>query len=220
MKTTLMYRLLAIAVISAASPALAFSAEYYVNFYLTGGFYLWAREGGGGPPYGLGVPRGEVRASMTYPPNRFADWILTDVNGGSLESGDQVYIRTGANGQLMCAENGGGGRVNANRVSVGGYELFTIHKVSGGGTIGHNDQIALQASSGHFLCAENGGGLGVVADRLGIGAWETFQLQIRWLGPPYWTVADWDPWTWNDWEIDPEFPYYQWTVQYNNNCYN
>lgn len=197
----------------------ASGTEYRVSFSNSSGFSVWAREGGGGPPYGSGLWRGQVMASFTGSPSPhlFAKWILTDTNGGSLENGDHVYLRTAANGQFMCAENGGGGNVNANRVSPGGWETFTIHKVGGSGTtISDNDDIALQASNGMFLCAQNGGGTYVIADRSGIGSWETFRFHNLGTGAPYWTVPQFDPFNWNDY--DEDFP--GTSPLLNNNCYN
>jgi hypothetical protein len=192
--------------------------EYRVSLFING-FYFWPFGGGGGPASGTGIPVGKVMATQTYPPNLFAEWCLNDVNGGALENGDQVTFRTAANGLFMCAEGGGGTIVNANRVAGGGWETFTIHKVSGSGAIGHNDQIALQAANGQFVRAENGGGMEVVANRNGIGAWETFNLHIYFAGPLSWTVPAFEPGHWNDYTFDPEFPLSA-TVQGSNNCYN
>lgn len=191
-----------------------YAAEYYVNLHANNGDYVWAKEGGGGPPDGTGNPRGRVLASQTYPPNIFANWILRDVNGGALSDGDTVTLRTGANGLFACADNGGGGNVVANRVFDGSWETFTIYK-PGGGSIGNADYISLKADNGQYLCAENGGGSYVIANRNNAGTWETFQLQIIGVGGPYWAAPIYNPAYWNDWNTLGVYG-----IQYNNNCYN
>ena len=48
------------------------------------------------------------------------------INGsGAINSGDVVVLRT-KNGQFIVAEDGGGGRVNANRTAIGPWEQFII----------------------------------------------------------------------------------------------
>src|SRR5262245_42919266 len=59
---------------------------------------------------------------------------LVDNNGGSLDSGDLVFLRAG-NGNFFSAENGGGGIVNANRAQPFDWETFRIGRVAGGGTV-------------------------------------------------------------------------------------
>ncbi len=53
---------------------------------------------------------------------------LSKMNGGSslIGSGDQVSILADAHSKYWCAENGGGGVVNANRTSAGGWETFQV----------------------------------------------------------------------------------------------
>ncbi|MDD4650793.1 MAG: C25 family cysteine peptidase [Methanothrix sp.] len=72
-----------------------------------------------------------------------------------------------ANGQYVCAENGGGSYLVANRNSVGAWETF--QRIDLG-----NGKVALRAANGQYVCAENGGGTYLVANRNAIGAWETF----------------------------------------------
>lgn len=193
----------------------ASATEYYVNLFHAHGWFLYAKDGGGGPPWGTGLPRGRMMANGFSPPDLLCNWILRDLNGGTLEHGDEISLRTGPNGLYLSAELGGGGLVIANRIGLGAWETFTIHKVNGSGAIGNSDEIALQASNGQFLCAEYGGGAHVVADRSGIGSWETFRLQIWGTGPPYWYGPIFELSPWNDWDGQTTFG-----VQFNNNCYN
>jgi Metallo-peptidase family M12B Reprolysin-like/Fascin domain len=80
--------------------------------------------------------------------------------------GVNVVLRV-SNGQFVCAENGGGQSVVANRNGIGPWQTFTLHELGGG-------NIALQAPNGQFFCAEGGGGQALVANRNSIGPWETF----------------------------------------------
>lgn len=77
-----------------------------------------------------------------------------------------------SNGQYVCAENGGGREVVANRGAIGPWEMFTV-------TDRGNGTVSLQAVNGQYLCAENGGGTSLVANRGAFGPWETFRLIDR-----------------------------------------
>jgi hypothetical protein len=101
---------------------------------------------------------------------------LSDLNGGTLESGDLVTLAA-SDGHFVCAEGGGGGIVNATRTIPQDWETFRILKVGGVGTIHNGDSFALQTKTkGLFVSALNGGGGDVVADRAQILGWETFVL--------------------------------------------
>lgn len=79
------------------------------------------------------------------------------------------------NGQWVCAENGGGREVVANRGGIGGWEVFTLSDANGG-NLENGDEITIQASNGQYFCAEGGGGQAVVANRDGVGGWEVFHI--------------------------------------------
>src|SRR5260221_72617 len=81
---------------------------------------------------------------------------LIDVNGGSLVSGDSVFIKAG-NGQYFQALNGGGSSLNAGSNTAQAWETFKIVKPSGG-TIQSGDTVGLQDPVGSWVAAENGGG--------------------------------------------------------------
>jgi hypothetical protein len=74
-----------------------------------------------------------------------------------------------ANGQYLCAENGGGSFLVANRDLIQAWETFGLID------LGEN-KVALQAINGQYVCAENGGNSNLVANRDWILAWETFGL--------------------------------------------
>jgi hypothetical protein len=74
---------------------------------------------------------------------------------------------------FVCAENGGGGDVVADRIEAGPWEHWTVHT--------HDDgRVSLQASNGMYLCAELDGT--VIADRRESGEWERFAIETRDVG--------------------------------------
>jgi hypothetical protein len=97
---------------------------------------------------------------------------LIDINGGSLESGDSVFVRAG-NGQYFQALNGGGSTLNAASNNTLGWETFRIVKQTGTGTIHDGDVVGLQDSGDTWVSAENGGGGKVFAYGAALGPWES-----------------------------------------------
>jgi len=79
-------------------------------------------------------------------------FIITDENGGSLESGDAVRLYAHS-GYITTDENGLLAATGKPDKSV----LFKIIKVSGEGTINPNDKIELQTPSGEFITAQDNG---------------------------------------------------------------
>jgi len=130
---------------------------------LLGGKYLSAQNDGGGAV--------TAAASTVQAWERFS---LIDVNGGSLQSGDSVFIQAGS-GQYFQALNGGGSTLNAASSNQLGWETFKVVKPSGG-SIANGDTVGLQASSGSWVSAQNGGGGPVFAYGGALGSWE--QLKI------------------------------------------
>jgi hypothetical protein len=189
------------------------AADYYLNLQCAGTQWVCAEGGGGGREDGADSHiRGRVVADRASP-GLWEEFILKDLNGGSLTDGDSVTLRTRANGQFVSAEGGGGGRVIANRPLGGGYETFTIKKMNGTGTIQAGDAIALQASNGQWVCAEGGGGYPLVANRPSPGAWETFSILLIGATPlTYWSAPGYLGSLWND--------YPNGVIQVTNNCYN
>ena len=82
---------------------------------------------------------------------------------------NKIALQTN-NGQYVCAENGGGSNLVANRDWVLAWETF--RRIDLG-----NNAVALQAANGQYVCAENGGGSNLVANRDWILAWETFGIE-------------------------------------------
>jgi len=113
---------------------------------------------------------GAVIASSTAA-QAWETFSLIDVNGGTLESGDSVFIEAGG-GQFFQALNGGGSSLNAGSANRLGWETFKIVKRTGGGSINSGDAIGLQATSGAWVSVQNGGGGAVFAYGGALGSWE------------------------------------------------
>lgn len=151
-------------------------ANTYYTIYLqaSNSNYVVAESGGGGA----------VNANRTAagPWERFA---LIDLNDGSLQSGDYVYIQTNSfhyfNAPFAYDDNGDPyctGALNAAATFPSTYQTFRIWKVGGSGTIGNSDSVAFESACGYYMVAENGGGSVVNANRWSIGGWETFTITM------------------------------------------
>jgi beta-glucanase (GH16 family) len=121
---------------------------------------------------------------------------LIDINGGSLQSGDSVFIQAG-NGQFWQAVNGGGSTLNAASSNKLAWETFKVVRQAGSGTVQSGDVVGLQDSSGTWVSAQNGGGGPVYAYGGSLAAWEGFVFSTGNSGGgsgglPGWTL------TWSD----------------------
>ena len=91
----------------------------------------------------------------------------------------QINLRT-SNGHYVRAENGGGGRLLADREAPGMWEGFALF-----GADGRDDgllsgqPVRLQVWNGQFVVANGGGGSSLRADRWQAAEWETFVLDRR-----------------------------------------
>ncbi|HTA92373.1 MAG TPA: glycosyl hydrolase family 28-related protein, partial [Polyangiaceae bacterium] len=132
---------------------------------LTGNFVGAQNDGGGA-----------VIATATVA-QAWETFSLIDSNGGTLQSGDSVFVRAG-NGQYFQALNGGGSTLNAGSNNQLGWETFKIVKQSGSGTINSGDVVGLQASTGSWVSAANGGGGTVFAYGGALGSWESLIISI------------------------------------------
>ncbi|TDC19326.1 glycoside hydrolase family 95 protein [Streptomyces sp. 8K308] len=80
-----------------------------------------------------------------------------------------VSLRSRANYQYVCAEDGGASALIANRTAIGQWERFDLIDLGGG-------NVALRSHANYqYVCAEDGGASALIANRTAIGAWETFQ---------------------------------------------
>jgi len=124
---------------------------------------------------------------------------LRDWNGGVLESGDLISMRS-QSGAWIVAEGGGGGLLVGRSEYREPERLFTIVKilaetetadmtpderlasrqdVESASIIRSGDAVALVVATGRFVTAEEGGGRELRADREIVGGWETFTLVIE-----------------------------------------
>lgn len=135
---------------------------------------------------------GAVIATATVA-QAWENFTLIDRNGGSLESGDEVYIKAGG-GQYFQAANGGGGDLNAASLNQLGWETFRIVKASGSGVITTGNVVGLQAvTTGTWVSAQNGGGGTVFAYGAALGDWEKFVVGLGATTTP----SDWNL-VWSD----------------------
>lgn len=147
------------------------ASQLTVTLRTWSGHYLVADKGGGA-------------ALMAYS-TVAKDWetfTLTDVNGGSLVSGDVVTLQ-GIGGQWASAINGGGSSIQVTATAPQSWEQFSVVKLNGTGTIVNGDKIALKTTlSGQFLSAVNAGGGEVNAAGASAREWETLTLGITSFG--------------------------------------
>ena len=146
-----------------------------VGLQASNGQFIGAHYAGGGP---VTADREALEP--------WAGFHFEDENGGCVDAGDVVSLRT-HHGFYLRAEGGGGGAVDATATTAGPSERFVIHRIGAQWVRTaniHNDNIAvrpgdlvtLQAASGHFVVAEQGGGAGVRADRRSATAWGRFRV--------------------------------------------
>jgi hypothetical protein len=107
-------------------------SDYYMGLKANG--YWTAAENNGA---------GAVNANRTSQ-GPWESFYLNDINGGELNSGDTVSIRT-TDGWYWSATNGGGSTLQANQQAAITWEVFTIEKRNGTGRIHDGDTFALKA---------------------------------------------------------------------------
>ncbi|CAM4830302.1 unnamed protein product [Rotaria magnacalcarata] len=83
--------------------------------------------------------------------------------------GNNVALKSHANGKYVCAENSGDGPLIANRSQVSSWETFTLVNRGDG-------KVAFVAVNGKYVCADNFGNSELVANRTSVDSWETFDL--------------------------------------------
>lgn len=85
-----------------------------------------------------------------------------------------IFLRSN-NGQYLCAEDGGGGVLVANRMTPSSWETFAIVDPYGP-PLNSGNRVSIQTYNGHYVCAEGGGGGEVNATRDQPLDWETFTV--------------------------------------------
>lgn len=129
--------------------------------------FLCADNGGGA---GLIADRLEARTWETF--RIIGHGGKTD--GTPVGNGDKISLQTFDGSHYICAENGGGTSLIANRTAAQEWETFTVNITD---STMRRARINLQTNDGNlYVCAENGGGAGVVADRTDAQEWETFEV--------------------------------------------
>jgi hypothetical protein len=139
----------------------------YINLKTYDGTHFWCAENGGG---------GQVDATRTSAA-QWETWEMVEISGlVPITNGSKVHLRTYDEMHFLCAENGGGGQVDATRTWAQEWETFTVVYAPGqSGPLNTGTQFHLQTYDGvHFVCAENGGGGQVDATRTSAQQWETF----------------------------------------------
>lgn len=143
---------------SGAASALG-ASEYEVALRtLERNTYVVAEAGGGGAVNANRDGRGP-----------WETFTLRDVNGGPLEDGDEVALRT-HDSHWLSAEGGGGSTLSAKGSGPNAWERFVLTR--------DGERVTLRTATGHYLVAEGGGGDVVNANREAPGAWETFVLEL------------------------------------------
>ena len=103
------------------------------------GDFVRAEHGGGG----------RVVVDRSLPQGQETFRIEAD-EPGCIESGDQVYLRTGSQFYLRAA-GGGGDLVDARGQRPERWERFTIERIAGPGLVLAQDDVALRSVEGHYL---------------------------------------------------------------------
>lgn len=134
------------------------------------GMYLSAEPGAGGK---LAATKKTIGDN-----ERFNVIIVDNVASGTLADLSQLALRAN-NGRLVCAENGGGQELVANRDQLGPWETFVIRRIGASEAprlagLVDGDNVALRAYSGQFVCA--GGDDQVIAKQFCVTQRETFSI--------------------------------------------
>lgn len=124
-------------------------------------------EGGGGKRV-LGTPTDA---------NADEAWVLYDLNGGTLDNGDAVVMRS-RRGHYMTAVNTGGAALTTEKKYSMHTSVFTFNNFDRESGTQRNDEVGLQAPNGQFVSAVGGGGSAVRADKDVPGLPETFSFGI------------------------------------------
>lgn len=117
-----------------------------------------------GPQHNSPLPDGSDIFTILMPPG----------DSTTVEMFGRFGLRA-SNGKYVCAENGGGGPLLANRPGMGVWETFIaeLHPEPPNMVM----QICLRTEDGcHFLHAKNGGGGELTAEATAVAQWETFDL--------------------------------------------
>ena len=117
---------------------------------------------------------GDVLAdrSQVSPGGRFT---VEDANGGCVEPGDTVSLRT-SDGFYLRARAGDGSTLDATAPRAIPWARFVAGRHRGSGPLRGGDSLTLRARSGQYVWAEGGGGSALRADRNSPGTWGRFTI--------------------------------------------
>jgi len=105
-------------------------------------------------------------AEISHYPVHGAHGITGDLG---LFKADKIVGILAVNNRFVCANNGGGSDLIANRTWIRAWEIFRLYQLT-------PDNIALQTNNMNYVCAEGSGGRELVANRNRIDIWETFTV--------------------------------------------
>ena len=109
---------------------------------------------------------------------------VTDLNGGSLEDGDEVHLAS-ESGTYLSAVQGGGSALVADAASAGDDETFVVVRLDGPSPVSSGDRIALRAKAKDtYVSSLDGGGGDVRVDAPWARSWENFRVYLGGDGPP------------------------------------
>ena len=173
-------------------PIAFYGAGRYESYYTMAN--RWLDVTGGRPPmHGRPEYRGGIRRGTQYvvssgagtptasatTRSANATFVIFDLNGGDLVTGDPVAIRN-EEGWYWQAANGGGSSILANAASGSTNARFTIVKISADylDPIAHDDLFALRTANGvHYVVAPQGGALAATSTSIIVD--EQFRLERR-----------------------------------------
>jgi hypothetical protein len=88
----------------------------------------------------------------------------------------RIRLKSAVNNRYVCAEDGGGRELIANRDVADIWEHFELSFMYSQPPLVNGSQISLRSYSGLYVCAEGGGGHELVANRHWNSGWETFKI--------------------------------------------
>jgi hypothetical protein len=123
----------------------------------------------------IGAGGGDVRGTAPGP-GVFEQLTFDDLNGGTLEDGDQVNLQVYDGYYLTVVAPGPS--VQANQRKPGKQETFTVKLLSGDAVAKDDSSIALATANGHYLSTGTDADSTLNASATTIGDAETFKIHV------------------------------------------
>ena len=140
--------------------------EMQAHITVDSGHYMVAEDNGGGAWNADRTSAGE-----------WETFLLIDLNGGHLQDGDEVALRTLGGYYALGDCSGNNSETNFEADNIGSWQTFVLH-LSHSGDIEDWDTFSLETHDNHFMSADGGGGGGMTACATSVGWSETFQVHI------------------------------------------